>query len=256
MMNGQNKGWLEPKQLTSESEFKFCCHKRIACFTKCCSDISIILTPYDILRMKQRLNITSGEFLQKYTLPKTLDYVGLPVVTLKMLADENKSCPFLSPDGCTLYADRPATCRYYPIGFAALKEKDVKNKEEFYFFIREDHCLGFEENKEWTVQSWRKDQESDLYDRMNRDWAEILIKKQTMGQTEVTQKSIELYFMICYDLDRYRRFIFESAFLDRYDVPSDIVEKIRTDDVELLLLGLRWLKFTLFGERTITEKRS
>jgi Fe-S-cluster containining protein len=154
MKNGPNKNWLEPQQLTGESEFKFRCHKKIACFTKCCSNINTILTPYDILRMKQSLKMTSEEFLQKYTLPKTLEHLGLPVITLKMADDEDKSCPFLKPDGCTIYADRPATCRYYPVGLAAMKEENIQNKEEFYFFIHEDHCLGFQEDQEWTVHLW------------------------------------------------------------------------------------------------------
>lgn len=254
--NDQKKNISTLHQLTRDSKFKFRCHKEISCFTKCCSGIKIVLTPYDILRMKKRLDMTSGDFLLKYTVPETLEPSGLPVATLKMQENENKGCPFVTPEGCTIYSDRPATCRYYPIGFAMVKEEKVDKKDEFFFFVKEDHCRGFEEDKEWTVQSWREDQEPDLYDRMNKDWTEILMKKQTMGPVETPDKSLQLFFMVSYDLDQFRRFVFESSFLEKYEIPEKFIEKMRNNDEELQRFGLRWLKSTLFGEKFFQEKRS
>ncbi len=237
----QGKKEIFPQKLTRQSRFKFKCHPEIACFTKCCSDINLILTPYDILRMKRRLHISSEEFLAEYTRPQTLEKIGLPAVTLKMKDDGSKSCPFVTPKGCTIYPDRPATCRYYPIGFATLKEERVPTKDEFFFFVREDHCLGFEEDQEWTVQSWREDQQPEHYDRMNRDWTEILIQKQSQGNVEPSEKSLQLFFMVCYDLDRFRRFVFESPFLKKYPAPPELVEEMRHDDETLMFFGLHWL---------------
>ena len=51
---------VEPRKLTPESRFKFRCHPGVSCFTECCGKTTIILTPYDILRLKNRLRITSG----------------------------------------------------------------------------------------------------------------------------------------------------------------------------------------------------
>lgn len=67
--------------------------------------------------------------------------------------DEEKTCPFLYEAGCSVYEDRPATCRYYPIRQASLKKLDLSDgiTDEFYFFVKEPHCKGFEEDKEWTV---------------------------------------------------------------------------------------------------------
>ncbi len=45
--------------------FKFSCHRDIPCFNKCCGNVNIFLTPYDVLRMKNRLKMESGEFLEK-----------------------------------------------------------------------------------------------------------------------------------------------------------------------------------------------
>ncbi len=43
---------------------------------------------------------------------------------LKMLDDKERSCPFVTPEGCTIYTDRPANCRYYPVGQGALMIAD------------------------------------------------------------------------------------------------------------------------------------
>ena len=44
------------------------------------------------------------------------------------------------------------------------------------------------------------------------------------------------------------QFVFESSFLERYDIDAQTLEKIRNDEVELLNLGMRWLKFILFKQ--------
>ena len=79
---------VEPVRLGPESQFKFKCHPGIKCFTECCRDINIILTPYDIIQLKNKLKLTSEEFLAIYTEPQMLEKTGLPVVTLKFLDDE------------------------------------------------------------------------------------------------------------------------------------------------------------------------
>ena len=119
--NIQRKSEIPPEQLGHGSRFKFACHKGVKCFTDCCRGIDIMLTPYDILTMRKKLDLTSEEFLAVFTTPQMLEKAELPVVTLKLLDDERKSCPFVDDkDGCAIYEDRPTTCRYYPIGVGSL----------------------------------------------------------------------------------------------------------------------------------------
>ena len=54
---------IEPVRLNQDSKFTFLCHKEVKCFTKCCRGINIVLTPYDIIRLKNRLQLSSDEFL-------------------------------------------------------------------------------------------------------------------------------------------------------------------------------------------------
>ena len=111
--NGAN---IPPVQLDENSRFKFRCHKGVSCFTQCCRGINIMLTPYDIVRMKNRMQTSSEEFLALYTKPELLEKTDLPVVTLKLLDDEQESCPFVREDGCLIYEDRPTTCRVLSTG--------------------------------------------------------------------------------------------------------------------------------------------
>ncbi len=111
----ENSQEIEPIELTSETRFTFRCHPGVSCFNECCAETTIILSPYDVLRLKRHLQLTAKEFLSRYTDQYTDDFSGLPLVVLNM-AGEKKLCPFSTLAGCGVYEDRPATCRYYPVG--------------------------------------------------------------------------------------------------------------------------------------------
>ena len=239
---------IVPQQLSRKDRMNFRCYPGIGCFTKCCSGIRINLTPYDIYRLKKRLGMSYHDFLLEYTVPRSIDGTPLPIVVLKLKDDEEKSCPFVTPGGCTVYSDRPVTCRYYPIGMAIMKKHDKKSGQDFFIKIKEDHCLGHSESKDWSIDEWRTDQESDLYDEMNEDWMEVVLKAKTLGFVEFGQKSLDLFFMVSSNLDMFRDFVFNSNFLEAYEIEPAVVEKIKGDELALLKFSLKWLRFTMFGE--------
>jgi len=248
---------VRPARLDPDTRFKFRCHKGIKCFTKCCSNIDIMLTPYDILRVKNRLNMPSEEFLEKYTFSKIDEKSSHPYVYLKMNKDRIRSCPFvIVPEGCTIYTDRPVSCRYYPIGQATLKKKEADSivHEEFYFFVKEQHCLGYQEDTEWTVESWRIDQEASFYDEMNREWKNILMRRNIPGQTMLDPKKQTQFYMASYDIDKFRRYVFESKFLEIFDIDKEEFEKIKTDEVALMKFGFKYLKYLLMMEEALKVK--
>jgi len=239
---------ISPVKYSLDSKFQFKCHSGVKCFTKCCRGINIILTPYDIIILKQRLQLPSDEFLAVYTQPQVLEKTDLPVVNLKLLDDEQQSCPFVREDGCLIYADRPSACRYYPLGVASLAHKEGADDEGFFFFVNEPHCLGFEEKTVWTVREWRADQGVDVRDEVNAEWTDLLVRKRSFpANIKLTDKSKQLFFMASYNIDQFRRFVFESSFLERYDVDKDTVAAFRDDDVALLKFGLKWLRDLLFN---------
>jgi uncharacterized protein len=237
-------------RLTEDDSFRFACHKDLPCFNACCCDVNIVLTPYDLIRMKQALGISSEEFLEKYCLVASSSSQKLPIVMMRMREGGKKQCHFVGDEGCTIYNDRPWACRTYPIGVASPTDKETQG-DRFYFFMKEDVCRGFEEDKEWTVRSWLADQGSDEYDRLGEMFKEINLHEHFLQGGTLEPAKLEMLHMVCYNIDKFRRFIFESKFLERFVVDDETVEKIRKDDVELLKFGFRWLKFALFGEDTI-----
>ncbi len=248
---------IPPVQLGKNSTFKFRCHPGVKCFTRCCRGIDILLTPYDIIRLKNRLELDSETFLAMYTEPHILEKTDLPVITLKMIpeegADENaeKACPFVRPDGCIVYQDRPTTCRYYPLGVATLNYQE-KDDDGFFFFINEPHCLGFESDTEWTVAKWRQDQGVDIHDEINAAWTDLLVRKRSFPpNVKLTDQAKQMFFMVSYNIDKFRKFVFESTFLSRFEVDAQQAEKMKTDDVALLEFGVHWLTERLFKKSNL-----
>ena len=240
---------IPPEQLSLKSKFKFKCYKGVKCFTACCRGIDIMLTPYDIITMRKKLDLTSEEFLAVFTTPQILEKADLPVVTLKLLDDERKSCPFVEDkDGCAIYEDRPTTCRYYPLGVGALSYSGEKGeKDDFFFTVKEAHCLGFEEEKEWSVAEWRQDQGVDLRDRVNDGWMDLIVRKKSLpAKLKLSEESKKMFFLACYNIDKFRDFIFKSTFLQRYELSQERIIEIKNDDIMLLEFGFEWLKSTFF----------
>jgi uncharacterized protein len=247
MTDQDNMAQIAPMRVGLKNRFKFKCHPGVSCFTQCCRGINIILTPYDVILLKNRLELSSEEFLAIYTEPHIMEKTDLPVVTLKLLDDEQKSCPFVRDDGCIVYQDRPTTCRYYPLGVAALTHKEGADDEGFYFFVDEAHCRGFEEDQEWTVAEWRKDQGVDRHDDINAEWTDLVVRKRSFpANIKLTEQSKQMFFMASYNIDKFREFVFSSSFLERYDIDAATQEKIKNDEIELLNFGMRWLKFVLY----------
>jgi uncharacterized protein len=259
----KNPSNILPQKLTLDSRIKFRCHPGVSCFTACCGGIKIILTPYDILQLTRRLQIPAHEFLHHYTEPTYLEQTDMPGVRLKLREDDNK-CPFVTPAGCTVYTDRPSACRYYPIGMADFHEGGSKDgdgteilgaEEKFFFKVKEDHCKGHYEEKEWTIREWREDQGVDVRDEMNKEWLRLIMRRKSHGhQASLSEQAKRMFFMASTDLHHFRRFVFESSFLDTFEIEPETVAKIKEDDVELMLFSFRYLAATLFGAQLLKIK--
>jgi len=245
----------EYPRLSPQSKFRFSCHEGLSCFTQCCGDVNIFLTPYDVLRLKRALGLSSGEFLVKYTLPPILADEKLPVVLLKMEDDDRKSCPFVTSEGCSVYQDRPWSCRMYPLGMASSKTADRADGEEFCFIVDESSsCVGLEPDKEWTVAEWWQDQGIDLYDKKSEPYKEITLHKRLLEAKSIEPAKAHMFYLTCYDINRFRDLIFHSSFFNRFDIEPDVIKKMETDDEALLDFGYDWLRFSLFGEDTLRIK--
>ncbi len=241
-----------PTTLEGHAPLQFRCRKGIACWNACCSNIDISLTPVDIVRLKQRLGLASWEFLKDYTLPYELEKDGIAGVKLRPV-EGGTACRFMTPEGCSVYDDRPTACRYYPVALLSLRKQDESVDRQAYAIVQEPHCLGHAEPLTQTIDAYRAGQGVTGYDDAARGWRQLILKKKSSGPTigKPSRRSLELFFMTCYDVDRFRSFVASEAFAGMFEVPDEDLRDALVDDLALLQFGWRFLRQVLFGEMTI-----
>ena len=240
--------------LTPENDFRFECRQNLDCFTRCCRNITIVLTPYDILRMKNALNISSEDFLANYTM-SMIGGAGFPVVLLKMKDDDEKSCPFVTKQGCLIYPDRPWSCRVYPLQPESSKITENAGKQ-YYSVMDIPFCLGFKSGRSFTLAKWIEEQGVLVYQEMEAPFKTITTNE-FLSKNMITNKNIlEMFYMACYDLDRFKRFVLESTFLERFQVEPETVGNIIEDDVALYFFAMRWLEYGLLGQHVLKVKQA
>jgi hypothetical protein len=241
-----------PATFGGTKSIRFQCRKGIACWNACCSNIDISLTPYDILRLKRRLELGSGEFLQQFTVPYEMEKDGMAGVKLRPV-EGGTACRFMTPEGCGVYADRPTACRYYPVALLSMRRQDENVDRDSYALVKEGHCLGHEEPRTLTIDEYRREQGVEEYDELARGWRQLVLKKKSSGPAvgKPSKRSLQLFFMACYDLDRFAAFVASEAFHELYLLPDEEMERILSDDTQLMLFAFRFLRQVLFGEMTI-----
>ena len=245
------------KRLLETDTFRFDCHPQIPCFTRCCQDADMYLYPYDIIRLKNCLSISSERFLERYTLTAFRDNPYFPSLMLKMSPGEEKSCPFLARKGCTVYEDRPFSCRAYPLERAVARSGAGKKRAVHYFLACHDHCWGHKEPGKWSVDEWIKDQQIQIFNDMNDLWVEVdtLFRGNPWGRQGVDGPAFKMAFMACFNIDKFKTFVFESTFLSRFDVSPERIDKLTASDVELMKFGFDWIKLFLTGTGPLTLKK-
>jgi len=113
--------------------------------------------------------------------------------------------------------------------------------------IKEPHCLGFNESKEWTVREWKQDQAVSLYDKMSDLLMDIISLKNRSGKKRLSHKENELFYLACYDLDRFRNLVFEERLWEARPVEEEVIKALEEDDVALMRFGIECIKGRLFG---------
>ena len=229
--------------------FQFSCTKTLPCFTACCSDLNQSLTPYDILRMKNGLGIKSGIFLEKFTSEHYGPESGLPIISLKPGPGPDLKCPFITEAGCGIYPDRPSSCRMYPLARGLSQSRTTGEITEHYMILKEPHCLGFTQGDTMTVEKWLKNQGLPVYNEMNDLMMEIISLKNRIIPGPLDLKSRYIFHLGCYDLDEFKKKVFEKGIIDELNPDPDTLGAIKTDETILLKTGLKWIKFMLFGKK-------
>ncbi len=235
--------------IDGSASFSFECRRGLSCFNTCCRNLNLFLYPYDVVRLKNHLSIPSDQFLDTHVDVVLREANYFPDVLLRMAENEQKTCPFLTGSGCSVYINRPGTCRLFPVEPGVYYDEDAGTTREMYFFRPPDFCLGGGEKRNWTIKGWVKNQDAAAHHDMAVRWADLKRRFQTdpWGDEGPDSQKGKMAFMAAYNIDRFRDFVFQSSFLKRYKVPRPVIKKIRANDRELLLLGFAWIKLYLWG---------
>ncbi len=240
---------ISPKDLMN-----FTCNSSNECFNDCCRDLNQALTPYDILRLKNHLGMSSQDFLKTYASLHYGPESGLPVIEFKPNPDTGHECPFVTPEGCSVYADRPASCRMYPLARAIARSRETGEIAEYFALIEEPHCKGFGRQTGQTVEEWLKGQKVDKHNQENDKLMELISLKNRILPGKLEGAQSDKFYLALYDLDEFRKEIVEKDLLAEFNIPEAVLKKIKADDEALLNFGIKWVKTMLFGiEMTFGE---
>lgn len=250
--------------------FQFACEPGLDCFGDCCSDLTLLLMPYDALRLRWRLGVGSEAFLERHTETVRDGESLVPRVQVKMGDAPSKRCPFLSEKGCTVYEDRPSACRMFPLGRAAaapsasglveafggtgkarLAESGVR---EQFFLVKEEVCHGWDEPRDWNVDQWLDDQGLRPYVATNDRWLPIFTRLPALARDPHAEQRFSMFRTAAYHLDRFRDLVTGEAFTGRFELDEGRLATLRDDDEDLLDFAIDWLSFSLFGEQTMQIK--
>ncbi len=103
------------------------------------------------------------------------------------------------------------------------------------------------------MAAWKADQDLSEQEELEAGFRELVSHPWFIGGTrQLDPKRMEMFYTACYDLDTFRRFVFSTTFISRFELDDDLVAQLQTDDEALLRFAFRWLRFALFAEPTMT----
>jgi len=218
--------------------FRFTCSPGVTCFNACCRNLNQALTPYDVLCLKQFLEMSSGDFLNRYTEESTGPGTGLPVVSLRFSDADDLACPFVADAGCRVYPARPASCRSYPLARGVSRNRETGRLTECWALIREPHCLGFRNGQPHTVEEWVDDQQLATHNRMNDIMLELISRKKQFRPGPLMPFERKRIYTALYDLDAFRD---DPSYRDSI-LGASADTQSKTGALDLLLVAMDWVR--------------
>jgi Fe-S-cluster containining protein len=232
--------------LALDDTFQFACHRHVPCFNHCCRDLSQALTPYDVLRIKQNLNISTEDFLSRHAGIQIGPATGLPVVSLRFFSNEERRCPFVANQGCRVYADRPASCRIYPLVRLLRRSRTNGSLVEQFALLKEPHCQGFEQKQNQTVREWIASQELEAYHEANDMLMELIALKNQHCPGPLPQELSGLVQTAFYDLEALKEQAADGRLKGMDAAGLQPVAELR-DDLDWLKWSMDYICKLLFG---------
>ena len=211
-----NKRALRPGQ-----PFNFRCTQ---CGDCCRHREDILLTPFDLFRIAGQLGISPGEVVKTYCEVYLGSSSHFPVVRLLPVVDE-KACPFLRENRCSIHASKPTVCALFPLGRAMQYGALEGDQERKLFYILQDVNCGLRDQTH-TVEEWLGEFELESSEAWFLEWTDVLGKLVTLIHQLEEMLSDKLMQTIL-------NIVFAEIYL-RYDRGVDFTEQFRGNSRKLL----------------------
>lgn len=243
-------------ELKPGETFCFDCNPEVPCFNRCCAELTLPLTPYDVLRLRRQLGMGSEEFISTFATMRSFPDTGFPLPLLRMLDGPGEPCPFVTPAGCSVYEDRPGACRYYPLGRGT--KMAAHGVSERFFVVREPHCHGFDKGTVRTPGQWLENEELLPFNTSNDRYMRLMAMVRATGKP-LEPRLATMVVLCLFQIDKFRELIANMRIFSHVDVPQEraaaIMEDSRAGDEAALDFGLDWMELVIFGQsQGLTKK--
>ena len=208
---------FENMKIGVDDKFRFSCKQ----CGKCCTERDdILLSPFDLFRASQKLNMTPGEFTEKYC----DSYVGgtsKMVIVRLMPQGSIRRCPMLKDRKCSIHDAKPMVCAMFPIGrgFKLDPKKPGATQisaETMQFIFNGAHCGNAQEH---TVREWLTSFGIPIKDELFVLWqksvSEIGDIMKHAEEKQASEKLLDLIYTVIYGL-MYMEYDINKEFMPQF----------------------------------------
>lgn len=205
--------------------FRFHCDQ---CGDCCRNREDILLTPFDLFRIAGQLGITPGEVVKRYCEVYLGSSSHFPVVRL-LPVGEDKACPFLKDNRCSIHANKPTVCALFPLGCAMQYGALKGDQERKLFYILQDVDCGLRDQTH-TVEEWLGEFDLENSEAWFIEWTNTLEKLVILIQQFEEMLSPKL-------MQKLMNLIFAGIYLT-YHQGADFMQQFR-GNVQKMLTALQ-----------------
>lgn len=186
--------------------FNFECQDQ--CMGRCCTNITILLDPWDVEEMARHLGLSGRDFVDEYCYLDFDQQIKWPYACLRHAKDG--LCTFMLEGGkCRIYPVRSRNCRTYPVGRAVrfeFKGEQSQIDERLFMVERQPFCFGHKADRTWTVQEWLEDAGAFLYYDFSDLYTELISYATTVleGRRWMSERTAQMMMTILFSPDALR----------------------------------------------------
>lgn len=193
---------LEKMKIGLDDTFKFNC---TMCGRCCINREDILLTPRDLFRMAEHLDINIGDFVKRYCEVYVGESSRIPIVRL-LPTGIDKRCPFLHGARCSVNPVKPVVCALFPIGRCLTI--DASKNSAFTVsdiaYINQNPRCG-DGRRTHTVREWLETSNVPVEDEFFVKWHSAIAKVggiihavEKKADEETMNKFFNTFFMLVY----------------------------------------------------------